>query len=760
METCLYCHTQFSGSGRFCCNSCSILYAWIKEGKSPAKENKTISQEWEKYNFAEIDRKYNLNNNNNSQYKRFKFFIEGLQCSSCVHLLEDLPLFEKKIVSSRLNFSKSLLEVETSSDFALGELCQEVADLGYRPTPLLQESDYDSAKQLENRRDLIKIAVAGAIAANEMLFSVPLYAGLKGDLATAFKWISFALFLPLLFYSAQEFYRKSFISLMVRRLSVDMMIVVALWAGFIFSTYSLIKGGDELYFDSTASFIFLILTTRYFLKKYQNKFIHKDIFTELFVNEVYEVARGENSVFRTSYDQIKENQIIKLHRNQLAPCDAELLSGECEFDTSFLTGEAYPFKTHKHDKITAGSRLLSKDALLLCKVESHQSALAKSLKSLELVGEVKNKFQSMADLVSHRLTLVVFTIAAGYFFLTYESQGVEAFKRSLALITIACPCAVAFGAPLAQSIGLKKAFKEGFYIRSESVFEKLFQIKKIIFDKTGTLTSTHLELIKTFPNNLAEEDKEIILGLEKQSVHPVAISLKNAWAGTAVKNISEIREVIGQGVEGIFNGRTYRLAKPLQQSSGDSLQVDLSVDGKIVAYLFFQEKLKQESAKLVDKLYDRDYSVMLLSGDGRQRALEIGKQLLIRPAFVFSEQSEDSKREIIKKENPCLYVGDGLNDLKALREAAVSFAVRGPFEATFQVCDIYAPRKNLLSILEIIDLSKKVYRVIESNLMFAIFYNSVGGVLALGGFINPLVAAVLMPISSILIITHTVWRLK
>jgi len=764
MVICDYCSTQFNGIGRFCCNSCEILYAWLKEGKSPIKNILSVSKDLEKFNFSEIDLKYNLNQsvdtNRDFAYKRYRFYIEGLQCSSCVHLLEDLPQFEKKVISSRLNFGKCLLELETNQDILLGELCQMITDLGYRPTPLLKESDYDLAKKIENRKDLIKIAVAGAVAGNEMLFSIPLYAGLQGDLATVFKWISFFIFLPLLFYSAQEFYKKSWIGLLIHRLSVDMMIVVALWSGFLFSTYSLLSGGDEIYFDSTASFIFLILITRFFLKKYQDKFIHKDLFTELFVNEIYEVSKGDLNVFRTSFDQIKESQLIKMQQNQLLPCDAVLLTDECEFDVSFLTGEAYPQKKHKNEAVYAGSRLLSSQALILCKSQSHQSALAKSLKSLEVVNESKNKFKYLADVVSHRLTLVVFSLAGLYYLFTFDELGVEAFKRSLALITIACPCAVAFGAPLAQSIGLKKAFKEGFYIRSESVFEKLHQIKKIIFDKTGTLTSTHLELIKTFPHDLSEENKEIILGLEKKSMHPVAISLKKTWAGTATKNIKQIKEVIGQGVEGQYNDHQYRLGKPLVQPADGSLQVDLSIDEKKTAYLFFQEKLKPESAKLVDKLYDREFTVMLLSGDIRSRALDVGKQLLIRPANIFSEQSEESKKHIIEKENPCLYIGDGLNDLKALQAAAVSFAVRGPFEATFQICDIYAPRKNLMSILEIFDLSKKVYSVIQSNLMFAIFYNSIGGILALGGFINPLMAAVLMPISSILIIGHTVWRLR
>jgi P-type Cu+ transporter len=152
--------------------------------------------------------------------------------------------------------------------------------------------------------------------------------------------------------------------------------------------------------------------------------------------------------------------------------------------------------------------------------------------------------------------------------------------------------------------------------------------------------------------------------------------------------------------------------------------------------------------------------VMMLTGDKRPRALDISKKLGLRPSFVFSNQSADSKKEFIKKQNPCLFVGDGLNDLQALREAEVSFAIRGSFEATLQAGDIYAPKKDLRSLLEIIGLSKKIEKTVRANLLFALFYNTVAGLLALGGFINPLAAALLMPLSSFLITSHTVWRLK
>lgn len=759
MSECAYCNSPVLAGVRFCCQSCELLSNWIANGEPPFKSKSLseVSEKWRKFNLLDLANQFNYSTC--PVYKKFRFYIEGLQCSSCVHLLEDFPRYCDQVISSRLNYSKRILEVEIKNTFMLGSLCEAIEQLGYHPTPLKEKSDYEAAKNTENASDLKRIGVAGAIAGNAMLFSVPIYAGLTGPLALTFKWISFFIFLPLLFYVAGPFYRKAWTSLLVRRINVDMMIVVALWAGFISSTYALILGTDELYFDSTASFIFLILLTRYLLKYHQDKLIHKNIFSDLFENDIYEVVEKNRRSY-IAYSQIKPGQKIKLNQNQLLPCDSVLASSEADFDLSFLTGEAYPQKKHKGEVVLSGSRLLSPEALLKSSKEANESDLAVSLNKIDVQGVFKNKFQSLTDIIAHRLTLAVFGIAALFFVLTYQELGFEAFRRCLALITIACPCAVAFGTPLAHNMGLRSAIKNGFYLKSELVFEKLNKVKKVIFDKTGTLTSSQLNLAKTFPPEISEENKAIILGLEKHSLHPVAVSLKTIWSDSDVTNIPNVTEISGVGVAARYAEHDYRLSKSEVDQNLNTIQVDFSIDGRKTAYLYFEENIRAEARSVIDDFYKSDFDVMMLSGDRRQRALEVSRKIGIRPAYVFAEQSAESKKLIINTQNPCLFVGDGLNDIPALHEAYVSFAIKGPFESTLQVADIYAPQKNLRSVLEIFDLSKKIQQTVQANLLFAVLYNSVGGILALSGLINPLVAAVLMPISSFLITAHTAWRLR
>ncbi len=759
MAECLYCHTPFNGNSSFCCSSCELLSNWQIKGELPlhdAQASEVVALKWQKYAIPELERVYDLSLC--PLYKKFKFYVDGLQCSSCVHLLEDFPKYAHGINEGRVDYAKHTLEIQALSSVNLAQLCQWIENLGYTPTPLKESSDYEKAKQLENRQDLKRIGIAGAVAGNLMLFSVPLYAGLNGNLAFIFKWLSFFIFLPLLLYSAKPFFKNAWKSLLVRRINVDMMIVVALVAGFSFSTYSLILNLDDIYFDSTASFIFLILSTRYLLKKYQDLVLNKNILDDLFGSEVYEVRQADQTL-NERFDHLVTGMKINLKASQVVPCDSILRSEEQFFDLSFLTGEAYPQAKHQGDRLLAGSRLVQGDAIIEVLDRAERSDLAKSLAQLESTKHSKSEMQNLSDLFSHRLTLAVFSIAALFFILTYPSLGVEAFKRCLALITIACPCAIAFGAPLAHGLGMKKAVRKGFFIRSGQVFEKLSQVRKIIFDKTGTLTSAELKLAKTFPAEISDEHKALILGLEKSSQHPVALSLRKLWKLSAT-DLKQTQEVAGSGVWANFNGNVYRLSKPDVVPQNEMLQVDFSIDGKAVAYLYFSETVAPEAARVIRRFRQEQFDIMMLTGDARGRAIEVAKSLGIRPSHVFSEQSPSSKKEAILRENPCLYVGDGLNDLQALQEASISFAVRGPFESTMQVSDVYAPQKNLSALIEIFEISSRVHATLKSNLLFAIFYNVTGGILALLGLVNPLVAAILMPISSLIITMNTAWRLK
>ena len=746
-----------SNSGTFCQNSGTSCLNQKETPRPTSVCQNNIPEKWRVYSHADLESTYNFSKT--TELKKYRFFIDGLRCSSCVRVLEEFPNYCKSVTNARINFSENTLNIECANDLDLGELCYLIEQLGYKPTPIKEESDIEQARIKDVRGDLMRIGVAGAIAGNEMLFSTPIYAGLIGALGLVFQWISFFIFLPLLFYVAVPFYQRAWASLKLRRVNVDMMIVAALWAGFIFSTVSLIQQTDEVYFDSTASFIFLILLTRYLLKRQQDRLISKNLFADLFANEIYEVISQETtSHFR--FDHIQKNQIYRIKSGQLVPCDSVLKSAAVEFDLSFLTGEPFPGVRHQGNVILAGSRLLSPHADLKCETPALSSQLAASLNRLDQVRTKKNKIQTLSDFVSHRLTVAVFSVAGLFFMFTFNELGIEAFKRCLALITIACPCAVAFGTPLAHTLGLRKVAQNGFFIKSEDIFERLSNIKKIIFDKTGTLTSANLDLVLTTPSEISDKTRSLILGLEKSSMHPVALSLKKKWSTLPVFEFPTVHETAGLGVEAYFNSQFYEFKKSTHPEKTGALKVDFFIDSELICSVFFNEKIRPESSEVVRQFKADGFSVLMLTGDRRSQAIQMARQTEINELDVFADQSSVSKKRVIQKQNPCLYVGDGLNDLEALSAAYSSFAIKGTFESTLQISDVYAPQKNLRAIHELFVLSHQINKTVKWNLIFALVYNVIGGALALLGFINPLVAAVLMPVSSFLIFAHTTWRLK
>lgn len=776
MEYCHYCQSEvnFSTGAQagvmpsliFCCRSCEVIWNWSNTQKNILSEQGKLNLKQFEYLSSELtENKFRCS----PDLRNFKFHIEGLNCISCVHLLEEIPQMISGVLLARLDLSESTLYVELDAHKNLAELCAQIVDMGYQPSILQSNDQLQKLQKLENRKELKKLAIAGAVAGNIMLFTVPLYGGLVGELATAFKWIVFIFFLPLLFYSSQSFYKNALVSLQKRMINVDVTIVVALWMGFLLSTWNLINQKDELYFDSTASFIFLILCSRFYMKKIQQKFLIKNILSHLFRKELYLDNLTQKN---KTAEQLTVGDIVKINRDQIIPCDAELVNECVELDLTFLTGESWPEKKEKGMTIFAGSRVLTSECIIKVQNKSSESHLGQLVKKIELLSENSDVYKTETDKVAHWLTLVVLSIAGLFFIFYFQTNPWMAFQRSLALLIVACPCAIAFGTPLALSLGTQKAIQQGFFIRSESFFERLVNIKKIFLDKTGTLTESKLNLLKTFPPEIDKKMKAMILIAESQSRHPVAHSLRHAWQNIQNKNqtldeleLKSIKNIVGIGVEAEFNIDGQCLQLSVQKSSNQNsdsglIEVVVLINQHKKAYLYFEEKLRDKTIDFVDQLYSLKKEVYILTGDIKARALEFSKQFKIPNFRIFFEQSPEMKEQVIKSNGPCIYIGDGLNDLLALKAAHVSYAIEGQFDVTLSVADVYAPGKGPEGILQLMSLSQKIQNTVHGNLFFALIYNLIAGGLALTGFMTPLLAALLMPISSSIILTHTIWRLK
>jgi Cu2+-exporting ATPase/Cu+-exporting ATPase len=740
---CAFCGTLTDGA-KYCCPGCEALDGHFTTHQSQVEAFTYLDQP----NFRDLYRQ-------KSATFDYLLYLEGIHCSSCVHLLEDLPRYENSLIASRLDFGRSQLFLKVKDDFSLARMASLLTSLGYRPHFLKPLEPTEEIRKKENKLFLKKFAVAGACAGNIMLFSIPLYAGLNGPWQNIFQWLSFLIFLPIVFYSGTSFYQSAWSSLRFHRLHIDLPITIALWSGFLLSTVNLIRGHGEIYFDSTASFIFLILGARFFLKRTQQRLMAPNPS----LSEDHFLRLNTFGAVTISADEIRVNDLLKLTNGQTVPADAVLESVEALIDVSVLNGEPMPRQFAQGMEILAGSKILSSQALLKVKASVQESHLALTLQQLQEGLWRKSKFVTLTDRCAQALIFIVFAIAVGFFVLSFNHDPQAAFDRALALIIIACPCALALGAPLTSVMAMKKAEKKGILVKNNDVFERVLKIKNIFFDKTGTLTEANLHLRSTEPSLLSAELKNALISLEQRSQHPIAFALRNAWPEMIPDAVGEWREESGKGIYGVVGSHIYQLGQ-ISDTASDTLKLCLKRDGQNVAFLNFENALRPEAQKAVQALENKGLTCSILSGDRQSRVNQVAAVCGISLKKAHGGLTAEEKRQIVESSQQSCMIGDGTNDALSLQAASVGIAMKGSTAVNLQAADVCFLSEGLSSLLELLEISQQAKRVLLRNLVFSLLYNFIGGTLALAGFINPLVAAVLMPISSALIILSTLWGLR
>ncbi|WP_374030028.1 heavy metal translocating P-type ATPase [Bdellovibrio bacteriovorus] len=748
--SCQYCGTITSGEQAYCCRACELLdshvHAFAKTDDNPFSHLDT----------AEFQAPYR----HEKKDFDFLFYAEGMHCSSCVHLLEKLPQFCEDVLTARVNYAQSTAAVKLREGASLAQVAFSIRELGYQPTLLSPQDHFSDRYKNENREFLKRIAVAGFCAGNIMLFVVPVYAGLTGLSAVLFNWISFILFLPILFYSAIPFYRGALNSLKYKVINVDLPIAVAMLSGFVLSTYNLIRGDGAIYYDSTASFLFLILSARYLLKRVQQNYLSPSAIKSFFKSEEYTVSiEGRKKVL--PWSKIEAGQTLLVRRSQTLPVDGELLSSSALIDMSLFSGESLPKTFSKGMTLFAGTKLLDQEVELRVQKPFTFSRLGLLLKDLDENALKKNDFVALTDRLAQKLIFTVFSVALIFFLIYMNVDFNEAFNRALALIVLACPCALAFGSPLTFGMALKKAQKKGILLKDAGSLERILKIKNVFFDKTGTLTEGALDLSYTEPAVLSEETKRIILSLETLSYHPVAFALRKAWNLTSPDfKVEEHEETLGRGVRGRINGHVYEV-RTLSESLHESENgIELIRDSESVCRLYFTDRLRSDSKTVVQSLQARGLQCFLLSGDKKSRVARMAASCDIAKENSYGELFPEDKRALLKQYSDTCMIGDGANDSLSLQAADVGIAVKGSVDLSLQSADIYFTRGGLSPLRDLLSLAERTRHVLYRNLALSLVYNSVGGVLALAGFINPMMAAILMPLSSIAIILSSLWGFR
>ena len=752
-NSCQYCGTP-SGTEKYCCEACEKLDI----GFSHLQAFKKIDDPQFRY----LDLPENQSLYQISKDKRiFKFFIQGVQCSSCVHLLEKIPDYYPDCLQARLNMGTSEFVIELSPKGLLSDVGRLIKELGYEAEIIKSSEDVFEKISADLRSDLKRIALTGACAGNIMLFSVSIYAGAQGSILSVFRWLNFVLFLPVLFYSAIPFYKGAWASLKIKKIHIDLPITVALLISSGLSIFNLLTGSEEYYFDSTASFLFLILIARFFVKKTQQTFLAPNSLKQQIRTQTYASSNGQVLI----PENIKTQDIFTVSQEQIIPVDGVLVSERALVDTSFMSGESRPYTFTKGMTLYAGYKVISAATQVQCLHPINETRISQLMsESFNNLVE-KSRFVNLADRLSQKLIVIVLLIAIGFFIIYgYFVNAKEGFDRALALIVVACPCALAFGSPLTLAMAFKKARQKGISVRNPNVFEKLNHTQNIFFDKTGTLTDGQLKISYTWPEIVPDNLKSIILQLESVSYHPVAFALRNEWNQVAshLVGIKNITEIFGLGVRGEIGQDLYEI-KSLSNNLLDD-QTDMAIalykNKEVLCRIYFEDHIRDESKNIIHYLETQNKNCYLVTGDKKKKAFSIGTACGLTKEHIYSDLYPEDKKEIIEKHPHSLMIGDGVNDSLALSSSEVSIAVKGSAELALTSSDIFFLTSGLNPLIELFSIQKSIHKTLVRNLTLSLIYNIVAGTLALCGFINPLWAAVLMPVSSFVVVLSTVWGFK
>ncbi len=693
--------------------------------------------------------------------KRMKFFVEGVRCARCVGKIESLKSRFQSVQSLEVDLSKQTVELEMkSSNDSVSEVAQAISDLGYKAVPVRFDEDESNQWKQESRRDLRRLAVAGFCAGQIMMLAFAGYFGDLGSLQSTFAWLQLALYLPVVGYVALPFYQGFIGGLKTKSLSIDGPMAIASLLGFLVSTWNLIQGKNSIYFDSLSGFLFLILATRFWQKRARYQYL-KYLRPSALAETLKARKLVDGREVWTPSAMVRTGEQVLVQQDEWVPVDGRLLEAEAVFDLSVLDGESYPRKVHQGFSVKAGSRLISGQAKLETTASGAQTFLASLLTGLRFEHSSKSETASLSDRASQWLLITVLSMAGILIVTGFGGDFQSHFEKALALIILACPCAMAFGTPLASAFAMKRLQEDGVVLKSSAVLDRMKGIRKVFLDKTGTVTEKIWKVDQSSEKDVLQSWMSIILSLEAQSQHPIAFALREIWKDVRIPAsfaVEEWRENSSRGVQGRIQGVLWKFHS-FRNERGEKI-FGLWREEELVWRFRLSPMLHPEARKCVQRLQEKGLEVFLLSGDSLSECRRIAAELGISESHVRAEVTPEQKAEILRHHPDAMMVGDGFNDALAMQAAAIGVAVKGGVDLALRSADALILNEGLQSLLTMFDLSEQARRQIRRNLLSALIYNLLGAGLAIGGYVNPFVAALLMPASSMFIWSSTWWGLR
>jgi Cu2+-exporting ATPase len=779
---------------QFCCNGCRQVHTLVREWgfdqyyrlvdsqKGDLEPARVTGRSFEDFDDGRLQAQATSSLGPDRQCTRL--YLEGVHCAACVWLVEKLPAVLAGVDEVRLNYGNAVAEVTWRPGHTrLSVIARALDRLGYTPH-LHHAAGVQEARRVEDRASLARLGVAAACAMNLMFLHGAIYAGDYSGMASPyyvfFRWLSFAVGVPVLLYSARPFFQTALAGLRAGIVHIDLPIAIGLAVTFAASAWNTVRGSGPIWFDSLAMLVAALLGARQVQRAAQRAALERA--DSLRGAAFIEFARKftgpgpDAPVVEVPLTALTPGDRVEVRSGELVPVDGIVLSGRSSLDNAVLTGEAVPTPVQEGEAINAGATNLGARLVVRVDAAGDRTRVGALLAIVQDALSRKPALLRTTDLMARRFVQALLVLAVLTAVAWLHRGPAVALERVVALLVVACPCALGLSVPLAVSVTLLRAARAGVFIKNPDALERLRLVGTVLLDKTGTLTEGRATVARWQGDDAA---LQLARDLESESSHAVARAFRTSFGPSikVVRKVAGVVEMAGHGIAGRLDGHDVRVGNRIHvEAEGACVPEDLeavagamvtegfspvfvAVDGRVAGVAGIGDALRPDARMTVERLRGRGVRVRILSGDHPDVVSRLGASLGLPPDDALGGLTPERKRDIVAgltapgdRTGAVVMVGDGVNDAAALALADVGIAVQGGTGATIVAADVVLTRQGVAPVIDLIDGARRLRGVIRRNLAFSLLYNAGASALAMAGLVGPLLAALLMPASSLTVI--------
>jgi Cu+-exporting ATPase len=770
-ECCYHCGDTNSvyvlfDENKFCCNGCKTVYEILNQSEltkyydlenTPGKAPDVLQGKYDYLDSKEIIN--SLIEFDNETIQIVNLYIPHIHCSSCIWVLENLNKLNINIVTSQVNFPKKTVRITYNiSDVSLKKIVELLCSIGYEPYISLDDSEKKN-KRVDYSL-LFKLVTAGFAFGNVMFLSFPEYFEINefwlNQYKPFFHQIMLVFSIPVVVYSAQDYFISAFKGLKHRILNIDIPIALGILVLFFRSVYDITTHAGQGFLDSLCGLVFFLLLGKFFQQKTYNFLSFERDYKSYFPIAVTKInGNDENAI---PVHEIKKGDRLLIRNEELIPVDAILIKGDARIDYSFVTGEAKPIKKTSGDKLFAGGKQIKGILEVEATKSISQSYLTQLWSNDVFKVNKQDQLETLTNTISKHFTIAILSITfltGVYWYLVDTSILVNAVS---AVLIVACPCALALSAPFTLGNVLRILGKQKIYLKNATVIESLAKITTVVFDKTGTLTQSKESSIEYLGKDLSEFDLKAIKSVLRISNHPLSRVLYHHILTKEICNVDEFKENIGKGITGSVSGKVIKIGSASFLGTVDSnhnqTAVYISVNEELLGKYLIKNKYRDGVLSVFENLSSQ-HELIVLSGDNEGEKKYLERILPRDTQLLFHQKPEDKLTYIKSLQNQgqhVLMVGDGLNDSGALAQSDVGIVISENVNVFSPACDVIIDAEQFTKIPSILKITKQSKSLIIASFILSFSYNIIGLSFAVTGNLSPIVAAILMPVSSISVV--------